>query len=804
MKTIPFLLLTTLGLGACAAPSTLDPSIDDGTGNVEGDDGVVLGQDQSELSVTGPSAYGDVTVVVPPETAPVTGPIADWRAVPGLSGAIQSGKGDSLAITVSAEIFGTAGVYLRARIDGNVTAVAPMFVTTNQPRDDVRSFTFVASGVAPGQHTVEIEWRTAQPGVAPKMRDRSLTMHSASTTSGSGRLAVNQSASTFVVPPAFYQTVPGSSTSLTTVHTAPLAITFSSDAMIYKGRLFAQAVVDGVVVSDVAVGETDGLSRRGSRSYTFVTPTMAPGLHTVEIRARAEGGQATIYASSTAVASAPSSSAHGGQVAAGYQQAPTTITSTAYVNVVSTAFTTYAAGSSVMIDTGSEAQARGGRLFLRALVDGVPARPGNVTFVQNDPVYRAQSFSFAVDNLLPGRHSVQIQAAVDAGATAYIQDRFVRIHHARRSGAAFAQPYNAMRPKQRTVPTLVLCFDPLRPGHTRPTRAQLENQFEGTDGGKSARGWWNESSGGRITIGAVQYLGCDDSGWYTPPPGREGNWYWDNSAFDQMWKDALTAADPAFDFHAYDTDQDGKIGPEELMVAIVRPQSSPYGTTRSTTVPLDGNATPFGVHVSDLYLSSNDAFRTVGVGIINHEFSHSINAAQDIYSPCPPETDAGSFSIMSSHGRSTHTDPWHKLKSGLVTADAIAIPSWTTQTLALPAVETGNREVTVVYDPTKADREYFVIENRFGGAGPTANYDQSLGNSVVLWHVIEDQATRLAWPFPVPPTTICRIPIRLLASLKNVGDSLDLVWADGTPAKMRVTVQSAPDATTSVELAKLP
>jgi M6 family metalloprotease-like protein len=492
-------------------------------------------------------------------------------------------------------------------------------------------------------------------------------------------------------------------------------------------------------------------------------------------------------------------------VARGAQRAPTAITSTAYVDVPSmaTVISTSAGASTVIIDTGAEVLAPRGRLFLRALVDGSPAHPGNVTFVQSEPRFRAQSFAFAIDNLLPGRHTIQIQAAADANTTAYIGDRFVRVHHARRSGAAFVQPYNAMRPKSRVFQTLVICFDPMRPGHPRPTKQQVIDMFEGTDGGKSTRGWWAESSHARITAGTVQYLGCEDSGWYPPPPGREGNWYWDNGAFNLMWQDALKAADPSFNFHAYDTDRDGRISPDELLVAIVRPQASPYGTTRSTSVSLDGVATPLDVHLSDLYLSANVNYRTWSVGTISHEFSHSLIGAQDLYSPCPPETDAGSFSIMSWHGNATHLDPLHKLKSGFVTPDAVDISTWTTSTLPLSGVETDGHELFVVYHPAKADKEYFVVENRFGGSGASATYDAPLGNNVVLWHVIEDAATRNAYPFPAPNPG-CRIPIRFLTMLTTVGASHDLAWADGTPAKVRVRLQSAPDLTSSVEIAKLP
>lgn len=797
MKTTRAIVMaaTTLGLGACSSASTpLDETED-----------IDLTTSQSALSVTGPSALGDVTVVVPPEAAPVEGPIADWRPVPGLSGAIQSADANNLAITVTAEMFGKAGAYLRARVDGQVTQPAPLFMAPSQGHDDVRAFTFVVSKVAKGQHTVEIEWKSARPGEAPLMRDRSLTMHSAASDTGTGRLAVNQSGALFGVSPLGYDRVTGTNVTLTTAQTGPLAITFSSDANVVKGRLFAQAVVDGTVVSDVLVAEAGASTTRASRSYTFVAQGIKSGTHSVEIRARAEGGAATIYADSVTVASAPSSASDGGMFVLGAQLAPTAITSTAYTDVpsLSTVLSTSPGGSTAIIETGGEVRVQGGRLFLRALIDGVPARPGNVTFLQDEATFRAQSFSFAVDNLPPGRHAIRIQASVDAKATAYIGDRFLRVHHARRSGAAFVQPYNAMRPQQRWYKTLVVCFDPLRPGELRPTKQQVVDMFEGTDNGKSVRGWWAEGSNQHLVSGSVQYVGCDDGAWYLPPPGREGSWYWDNGAYALMWQDALRAADPSVDFHSYDTDSDGKLEPDELLVAIVRPQNGPDGFTRGTSVALDGNPTPLDVHLSDLYLSAYPGSRSTSVGLIAHEFSHSLLGAQDIYAPCPPETDAGFFSIMSKHWLVTHLDPLHKLKSGFVTPDAIASPTWTTSTLPLSAVERGGHELTVLYDPAKSDREYFVVENRFGSDGVDTTYDQPLGNNVVVWHVIEDAATRNTYPFPATVPG-CRIPIRLLKTMSAVGASYDLAWADGTPAKIRVTVASAPGATTNVEIAKLP
>jgi len=783
---------TTLGLGACSAASVPPGDVEFETA-------------ESAITVTRQTGIGDVTIVVPPEVAPVKGSLHAWKPVPGLSGAIQSSARGNLAITVTAEMFGKVGAYLRARVDGRNLLTVPLFVAGSESHDDVRAFTFVAPGVSAGQHTVEIEWQSASTTEVPQMRDRSLTMHSATAT-GIGKLVVNQSRLAYTVNAVNYDVVPGTEVDLSTTDVLPLAITFSSDADVSKGRLFAQAVVDGAVMSDVLVAEAGALTHRASRSYTFVVQGIKPGAHHIEIRARAEGGAARIYANTVTVATAPATSADGGMVALGAQVAPTTITSAAYVDVPSlaTLVSTSAGASTAIVETGGEVQVKGGRLFLRALIDGVPARPGNVTFLQDEAAFRAQSFSFAIDNLTPGRHQIQIQASVDPGATALLGDRFLRVHHARRSGAAFVQGYNAMRPQHRSFRTLVVCFDPLRPGQTRPTKQQVVDHFEGTDGGQSARGWWAENSNQRLTSSTVQYVGCDDGAWFEAPPGRQGNWYWDNAAWNLMWQDALAAADPTIDFHAYDADANDVIDPTELQVAIVRPQNGAYGTTRGTTMALDGISTPLGVNVSDLYLSAMPSQRQTGVGLIGHEFSHSQTGAQDIYAPCPAETNAGSFSVMSWHGEATHNDPFHKLKSGFVTPDAITIPTWTTSTLQLPAVETGAHEVTVLYDPARADREYFVVENRYGGtAGVDATYDRPLGNNVVVWHVIEDEATRTAFPFPAPNAG-CRIPVRLLKTLNAVGASYDLTWADGTPAKIRVTVASAPAAATSVELAKLP
>lgn len=764
----------------------------------------------SDLTVTAPTSIGDVTVVVPPEGAPVTGQLAGWSAVPGLSGAIQCAAGSNLSITVSAEMFGPYGAYLRAKVDGVPGLLQPLFVAPGQGHDDVRAFTFIAANLSAGLHVVEIEWATASANHAPQMRDRSLILHAATLGSGQGRLAVNQSSSSYDVPGAF-QTVPGLTSFITTAQSGALAITFSADTWVKKNRLLMQAVLDGNVVSEVVIHDhvPSTPAFRAAHRYTFVVPGVPAGSHDVELRASAIApGSAALANRTLTVASAPAASAHGGMVAIGTQPATLAVSSTGWVDVpfLASNFTTFAGGSTAFIEAGAEVRTNG-RLFWRALIDGAPARPGDVTLLQAEPRFKAQSFGFAVDNLRPGSHSVQIQAAVEPGATGWINNRSLVVHQARRSGSAFMQPFSGIRPKHTTFQTLVVCFDPLRPNQQRPTKAQLRNLFEGLDGGKSARGWFAENAGDRRKLGAISYLGCEDSGWFVPPPERQGNWYWDNGAYPLMWQDALRAADASFDFHARDTNKNGAIEASELLIVIARPQDIPDGTTTGTSVSLDGVAAAMGVHVSDLYLSALPDNRTWNVGLIAHEFSHSLDDARDLYSPCPADTFADAFSVMAAHRYATHLDPWHKLKSGFASPDAVEISSLTAATLTLSAVERGSREVTVLYDPARLDKEYFIVENRLGSDG-TPTYDSVLGNNVVLWHVIEDLATRAAYPFQLDPNdeklVRCRIPVRFLRSLASNGASHDFAWADGSSAHLRLTVKSAVGASTAIELSKPP
>jgi len=109
--------------------------------------------------------------------------------VPGLSSGVASSEGDNLEITVSAEMYQPGGsVWFRALVDGEVAEPSDVvFKSGTVEFDGVRTFTFVKRAVKAGQHIVEIQWRT---GTAARIRDRTLTVYSASAFVGPGHLAV--------------------------------------------------------------------------------------------------------------------------------------------------------------------------------------------------------------------------------------------------------------------------------------------------------------------------------------------------------------------------------------------------------------------------------------------------------------------------------------------------------------------------------------------------------------------------------------------------------------------------------------
>jgi len=141
-------------------------------------------------------------------------------------------------------------------------------------------------------------------------------------------------------------------------------------------------------------------------------------------------------------------------------------------------------------------------------------------------------------------------------------------------------------------------------------------------------------------------------------------------------------------------------------------------------------------------------------------------------------TDPLSYSAMSQNAKAIHLDPFHKLKSGFVTADLVEINSWQTAHVSLAAVETDHR-ILIVYDPSKHDGQYFILENRWGGDPASPNYDSNLpGPGIVAWLIVEDPILQTQF-LPAGNFNSLdwgRTGARLIGPLTSTGSAIELNW----------------------------
>jgi len=710
---------------------------------------------------------------------------------------VTSNAGDSLEISVCAEMYQTGGtVFFRALVDGVVASPTDVaFKQGNVGFDGSRSFTFIKENVSAGQHIVEIEWMT---GSAAAIRDRVLTVVSGQAAAGHVRLATAVAPSGPLIErtSSTWADIPDLATTIVVNDTVTMAIAFSAEAYASSGKMMVRAVINGSTSNEITFCQSGDPERSGTRSFTFGRPLIRPGTYDVKLQWKAASGKCQLGDRSLSVTAAPISA----------QRATTTTTSTPIVvdssgwkSIGVTDFSSIDPVASLAVTFSGEVTSNRGRLFVRVLVDGEPASPKDVTLIEGGSKWRAASYTFIVKNLTAStRHRVQIQGLADPQTKVQVRVKSLRVLWARRNGSDFVQPFYGSSPRFRRYRLLVIGFDPMRPGHPAPTFDQIRNIFEGEPGiirnpnslthlpvgarGLNVRDWLSENSGGVVTLNEIRYYGCGNPQWYPAPVAHQGNWYWINGAFDVMWREAVEAADVDVNFHGYDADANNNFELEETLVAIVRPQDYPYGTGRGTSAILDNIAPELKMPILDMYLSANDTYRPVSVGVTAHELSHVIFGTMDLYGNCA-FIDPGYYDIMDQHYKATHLDPFYKMKNGMVHPEAFEITTQASATVTIPAVER-HHHVLLLHDISHVAREYFIIENRWGGTASQPNYDTPLGaGAIVIWQLFEDRTL-------VQNSAVCpadpRI-VRMRGALTTPGQNRELKWADGSPAGIRVT-----------------
>ncbi len=403
---------------------------------------------------------------------------------------------------------------------------------------------------------------------------------------------------------------------------------------------------------------------------------------------------------------------------------------------------------------------------------------------------------------------------------------------------ALGDPFQTLERTQQPKNLLTILWDPQSQNVPAPAKADVESILYGeTD---SVRDYFLENSDEHFTIDNAGVLG-----WY--PADKPAEHYWnenqENDPNDtdgdgwlnghaEKWAEAIRKADQDFDFAAYDSNSDGYLAPDELGILIVIPSQGPFGTNR----PVVGREFPSvdplivdGVKVdvmAETYIGD-----PLNLGVVAHELSHLLLGHGDMYFNWDNPFAAGDYSLMDRTYKTTHLDPFAKLKYGWVQPKVVFNSGY----YDITDVET-NHNVWVLMDPQKGTDEYFIIENRWQGN----SYDQQMSDSgLAVWHVIENPEIYGSHIPPTPPGSSqnsweekwetvgsedwVRRGIRLLKPIWNtftdsqalwdgsdpatgydlVSDNPDpqkmsLRWADGTPSGF--AIQNIPDAAATMHV----
>lgn len=359
-----------------------------------------------------------------------------WTNVPAMSTTITTTTSGDLAVTFSGEghVTDAGSLIVRAMIDG--TQAAPDAVRLVQGAlSGTHAFTFAANGIAAGTHTVQLQWMT-MPGETATLARRTLTVQATPNSSDLGAMVIKAavpgpnltSTSTTVLP------IPGMNTSIETGAGANLSITFSAEGDVAgTGQLHVGALVDGTPTNPTDVALIQG-AFDGTRTFTFTATGVSPGTHTIQLVGRVDAGNTVTMTSNRTlfVLASPPVAARGGLAVATATAGP----------IVSTTSTTWAdiPGLSATISTPSDsnlaatvsaetAVTAGGAGDIRVVVDGTPMRPSDaVMTIKTITDYRGtQSFTFVLDNLGAGSHTVVVQARVNAAHTFAMSKRSLSV-----------------------------------------------------------------------------------------------------------------------------------------------------------------------------------------------------------------------------------------------------------------------------------------------------------------------------------------------------------------------------------------
>lgn len=321
--------------------------------------------------------------------------------------------------------------------------------------------------------------------------------------------------------------------------------------------------------------------------------------------------------------------------------------------------------------------------------------------------------------------------------------------HYRPACAAITQPPDFSKPivsqKLKAISgnrnMVAILWDPNRPAHPAPAKQELESLLFGLK--PSVRDWYTENSVAKMALANAGVRGwypsvVPDSGHYWRPAVACEHGFIHGHA--EKWTEAIKAAANEFNFAAYDANTDKELTPDELAVFILIPQNGSDGYGRPTAgqeVPVFKPLVVQGVKIpwiAEWYIGNPPDF-----GTALHESVHLVLGSPDMYFGEHWPWAAGAYSIAD-QARSTHLDPYQKLKLGWLkwkVADKDG-------TFTLKDVETQG-DALILYNPKRGTDEYFILENRWrgssydAGAAVASGGDGVPSDGLAIWHIVENE-----------------------------------------------------------------
>ncbi len=683
-------------------------------------------------------------------TAPASGPqvgiaTTSFIQVPDLALTFFQYAPGTVCINMSAECYTIGGkrMFIRALVDGQPASPSDVILVNGDFRG-THTFQFTAN-LQGGQHEVIMQYKVDTGGQG-QFGDRTLWISTAPEQINTIAAASGPDVST---TSGSFQDIPQMSTNITLSKTGDLFVTMNAEAEITAGkRMFVRAVIDGQACkpSDVVFCAS---TFYGTRSFTFSATNISAGNHTVSMQWLVDGG-ATGYLGDRTMTIGfqdPTAAARDGVIASisAPSGAGETTTSSSYANIPNLSTTVVVPDNSHLCISacGEVYTTSGKRMFVRAMLDGQPVSPSNVVFtaVDFDGVY---SFTFISRNVTGGSHQIAIQWMVDGGGTAFIGDRNMTIIAFGAPCPDLSSPFDDLTPADGDRNILAICWDPHRTEHPAPAFQDVKNLLFGSK--PSVRDYYIVNSHNRVFLNDAGM-----KGWYNATKAADHYWGPEDPTDSngdgwvhphvEKWYEAVMKADPTFNFAAYDANGDKTLSPDELVVLMIIPQNSPFGTVRTpaskeypTWQPLvvDGVTIPI---IAEAYIGAPP-----DMGVVAHELGHALFNLPDEYFWFFLPYAAGAYSLMDATYVDSHLDPFLKIRLGWVQPAIVT----TTGVIPIDAIEQSH-VAYVLHDPQHSNLEYFIVENRQPGLA----YDSNLPDAgLAVWHIMEDPAVYGNLPTP--------------------------------------------------------